>query len=58
MYFLSCATDETKHWLSLQNSAEISFTRPPPVYLDLGTRNDWPVKKAIAGLPIRLKENS
>ena len=31
---------------------------PPPVYQDLSTRPDWPVKKAIVDLPIRLKGNS
>ena len=33
-------------------------SRPPSVYLDLSTCNDWPVKKAIVDLPIRLKGNS
>ena len=33
-------------------------SRPPPVYLDLSTRHDWPVKNAIADLPIILKGNS
>ena len=32
--------------------------RRPSVYQDLGTRYDWPVKKFIANLPIRLKEKS
>ena len=31
---------------------------PPPVYQDLRTRHDWPLKKAIVDLPIRLKGNS
>ena len=31
---------------------------PPPVYQDLSKRHDWPVKKAIVDLPIRLKGNS
>ena len=30
---------------------------PPPVYQDLSTHNDWPVKKAIVNLPVRLKGN-
>ena len=30
----------------------------PPVYQDLSTRHDWPVKKAIVNLPIRMKGNS
>ena len=33
-------------------------SRPPSVYLDLSTCNDWRVKKAIVDLPIRLKGNS
>ena len=28
------------------------------MYQDLSTRHDWPVKKAIVDLPVRLKENS
>ena len=31
---------------------------PPPVYRDLRTRHDWPLKKAIVDLPIGLKGNS
>ena len=31
---------------------------PPPVYQDLRTRHDWPLKKAIVDLPIGLKGNS
>ena len=30
----------------------------PPVYQDLSTLHDWPVKNAIVDLPIRVKENS
>ena len=30
----------------------------PPVYQDLSRHHDWPVKKAIVDLPIRLKGNS
>jgi len=29
-----------------------------PVYQNLSTHHDWPVKKAIVNLPIRLKGNS
>ena len=28
------------------------------MYQDLSTRHDWPVKKAIVDLPIRMKGNS
>ena len=31
---------------------------PPPMYQDLNRRHNWPVKKAVVDLPIRLKENS
>ena len=31
---------------------------PPPVYQNLRTRHDWPLKKAIVDLPIRLKGDS
>ena len=31
---------------------------PQHTYQDLSTRYDWPVKKAIVNLPIRLKGNS
>ena len=31
---------------------------PSPLYQDLITRYDWPVKNAIVDLPIRMKENS
>ena len=33
------------------------FPGPPPVYQDLSTRHDWPVKDALVYLPIRLKGN-
>ena len=32
-------------------------SQPPPVYQDLGMHHDWPVKKSIVILPIRLKGN-
>ena len=34
------------------------FCGSPPVYQDLSTLHDWPVKNAIVDLPIRVKENS
>ena len=33
-------------------------SRSPPVYQDLSMCHDWPVKKAIVDLPIRMKGNS
>ena len=33
-------------------------SRSPPVYQDLSMCHDWPVKKAIVDLPIRMKRNS
>ena len=49
--FVACAT------VRLRNSAE-TLVPGPPVYQDLSTRNDWPVKNAIVDLPIRMKGNS
>ena len=57
---LACATDKTQ--LKLSPSAKQHQTpcsaEPPPVYWDLSTCHDWPVKKAIVDLPTRLKGNS
>ena len=33
-------------------------SRSPPVYLDVSTYYDWPVKKTIVDLLMRLKGNS
>jgi len=56
---LACATDEPNLWLSPSaKQPRNPCSRPPPVYQDLSTRHDWPVKKAIVNLPIRLKGNS
>ena len=49
--WVACAT------VRLRNSAEI-LVPGPHGYQDLSNRNDWPVKNAIADLPIRLKGNS
>ena len=35
-----------------------SCSGPPPEYQDLSAGHDWPVKKAIVNLPVRLKGNS
>ena len=43
-----------------QNSAKILVlapSPPTPVYQDLSMHHDWPVKKAIVDLPVRLKGN-
>ena len=56
---IACATDETK--LCLSPSAKQSrnpCSGPSPVYGDMSTRHDWPVKKAIVDLPIRIQRNS
>ena len=56
---IACATDETK--LRLSPSAKQSrnpCSGPSPVYQDMSTRHDWPVKKAIVDLPIRIQRNS
>ena len=56
---LACAADETKLWLSPSAKQRRNpCSRPPPVYQDLNTRHDWPVKRAIVDLPIRMKGNS
>ena len=55
----ACATDETKLWLSSSAKQRRSpCSRLPPVYKDLSTRHDWPVKNANVDLPIRMKGNS
>ena len=41
-----------------RNPCSAPFPSPAPVYQDLRTRHDWPLKKAIVDLPIRLKGNS
>ena len=58
---LACATDETKRNSGLAQSAKQRQNfcyGPPPVYQDVSTRQDWPVNKAIAHLPVRLKGKS
>ena len=46
-------------WLSASaKQRRKPWSRPPPVYQDLSTRHDWPVKKAIVDFPIKLKGNS
>ena len=50
------ATDRTKLLLSTSAKQHRNpFSRLPPLYQDLSMRHDWPVKKAIVDLPIRLK---
>ena len=55
---VACATDETKLWLrpSVKHRRN-PCSGSPPVYQDLSTCHDWPVKKAIVDLPIKLKGN-
>ena len=55
---VDCATDETKLWLSpfAKQCQNLCFGYPP-VYQDLSTCHDWPVKKDLIDLPIRVKEN-
>ena len=47
--------EQTKH---RRNPCSAHPPPPAPVYQNLRTRNDWPLKKAIVDLPIRLKGNS
>ena len=59
MATVACAADETKLWLSPSRKQRRNpCFGPAPVYQDLSTRHDWPVKNAIVDLPIRLKGNS
>ena len=58
---VTCTTDETKLWLSpsaKQRKNPCSWSPPVFQHLSTGTRHDWPVKKAIVDLPIRMKGNS
>ena len=49
---------ETKLWLSpFAKQCQNPCSRYPPVYQDLSTFHDWPVKKDLINLPIREKEN-
>ena len=56
---IACATGETNIWLSPSAKQRRNpCSGSPPVYQDLSTRHDWPVKKDMLDLPIRMKENS
>ena len=55
---VDCTTCETKLWLSpFAKQCQNPCSRYPPVYQDLSTFHDWPVKKDLINLPIRVKEN-
>ena len=57
-YSPAYATDETKLWLGPSaKPCRNSCSGAPPVYPDLSTRHDWPVKNAIVNLPNREKRN-
>ena len=56
---IACATGETNIWLSPSAKQRRNpCSGSPPVYQDLSTRHDWPVKKDMLDLPIRMKGNS
>ena len=56
---VACDTDETKLWFSQSaKQCQNPWSGSPPEYKDLRACHDWPVKKAIVDLPIRLKGNS
>ena len=56
---VACNTDGTKLLVeSVCETASKSLFWVPLVYKDLNTRHDWPVKKAIVDLLVRLKRNS
>ena len=53
---VDCTTDETKLWLSpFAKQHQNPCSGYPPAYQDLSTRHDWPIKKDIVDLPIRMK---
>ena len=55
---VACATEETKLWLSPSaKQHQNPCSGAPPVYQDLITCHDWPVKKDIVNLPIRMEGN-
>ena len=56
--FISPRTQNAIAEKSPQRRNPCSSPSPPAVYQDLRTHHDWPLKKAIVDLPIRLKENS
>lgn len=52
---VDCTTCETKLWLSpVAKQCQNPCSRYPPVYQDLSTFHDWPVKKDLIDLPIRV----
>ena len=56
---VACITDGTNLYLSLSAKQRRNpGCRTPPVYQDLSTRHDWPIKNTTVDLPIRLKGNS
>ena len=49
---------ELNFWLSTSaKQRRTPFSWPPPGHQDLSSRHDWPAKKAIIGLPVRLVGN-
>ena len=50
--------DESKLWLIPSAKQRRGLFWVPPVYPDLSTCHDWPVKNAIVPLPIRMNGNS
>ena len=58
-FFVACAVDGTKPCLSPSAKQRRNpCFGPSPVYQDLSMRHDWPGKKAIVDLPIKMKGNS
>ena len=56
---VACVTDETKLWLSLSaRQRRNPCSGLAAVYEDLSMRHDWPVKKDIVDLPIKMEGNS
>ena len=58
-WIIARAADETQLWLSSSTKQRRNpCSGSPPVYVNLSTRHDWPVKNAMVDLPIKMKENS
>ena len=54
---MTCVTHGTKLLVRSVCEKKNPFSGPPLVYQDLSMHHDWPVKKAIVDLPLRLKGN-
>ena len=58
MFGIACAKNEPILVKYVCEKASSPCSGPTPAYQDMSTRHDWPIKKAIVDLPIRMKGNS